>query len=194
MWIRFAPLLAVAWTIAPGPVMGTARAQVPLVADTAIVHAAPGNGPLAFDSVRVGMLARLDAAGLMTRARAARVQSRVGDTLIVRGLRNRELLRVPPDRIEWMQVSTGRGWTKNGVTKGALIGAAAGFVVASIVQHFSEPHKNQTRAGCPFTLSRECGRSRRLFAAGIALGAVTGAGFAVEAGGERWRLVRLPDR
>lgn len=168
-----------------------AHAQERVASDSAVVLAAPGEDPLAFDSVQVGMLARIDAGGLMTRARSARVQARFGDTLLVRGIKNRVLLRVPPDSIEWMQVSTGRGWTRSGVTKGALIGVAGGFVLASIVQHWSEPERNQTRGGCPFTFSRECGRSRRFFAAGIVLGALTGAGFAVEAGDERWRLVRL---
>ena len=195
MQIRFAALLALASSFVAGPAVARAVAQDSPTRDTtAAVLAAPGAEPLAFDSVQVGMLARMDASGLITRARAARVQSRFGDTLIVRGVKNRELLRIPPDRLEWMQVSTGRGWTRSGVTKGALIGVAAGFVVASIVQQFSESHKTLGRAGCPFTLSRECGRSRRLYLGAIALGAVSGAGFAVEAGDERWRLVRLPGR
>ena len=193
MWIRFAAFLALACSFAASPAVPRAHAQDSLARDTtSVVLAPPGAEPLAFDSVRVGMLARMDASGLITRSRSARVQSRLGDTLIVRGVKNRELLRIPPDRIEWMQVSTGRGWTRSGVTKGALIGVAAGFVVASIVQQFGESHKGLGRAGCPFTLSRECGRSRRLYIGAIALGAVAGAGFAVEAGDERWRLVRLP--
>lgn len=169
-----------------------AHAQAPAGRDSGVVLAAPASEPLPLDSVQVGMLVRLDAAGLMTRTRAARVESRLGDTLLVRQVKNRVLLRIPPDSLQWMQVSTGRGWTRAGVTKGALIGVAAGFVVASLVQHYSEPESNQTRGGCPFTFSRECGRSRRVFAAGIALGALAGAGAAVEAGDERWRLVRLP--
>ncbi len=170
------------------------QAQQPVPPDTTTVLAAPGTHPLAFDSVRVGMLTRLDATGLITRARAARVQGRFGDTLLVRGVKNRELLRIPPDRIEWMQVSTGRGWTRGGVTKGALIGVAGGFILATLIQHMSEPHENQTREGCPFTFSRECGRSYRLYGAGIALGAIAGASFAIEKGDDLWRFVRLPRR
>jgi hypothetical protein len=195
MFMRFAALLALVCAFgAASPAIARAQAPDAAAKEPEAVLAAPGSSALAFDSVQVGMLARIDAAGLTTRARAVRVHGHFGDTLLVRGVKNRELLRVPPDRIEWMQVSTGRGWTVNGVTKGALIGVAGGFVLASLVQHFSEPHENQTRGGCPFTFSRECGRSRRVFATGIALGALAGASFAAEAGQERWRFVRLPER
>jgi len=195
MLIRFATLLVLVGSFGTAnPAVAHAQPQDATVQDPVAVLAAPGSSALAFDSVQIGMLARIDTAGLTTGGRAVRVHGHFGDTLLVRGIKNRELLRIPPDRIEWMQVSTGRGWTVNGVTKGALIGVAAGFVLASLVQHVSEPHENQTRGGCPFTFSRECGRSRRVFATGIALGALAGASFAAEAGQERWRFVRLPER
>lgn len=193
MPLHRALLIAVAASIAAvAPV--TARTQTATAPSPAAarVLAPRGNGPLDFDSLQVGMLARLEASPLISGARSGIIQARIGDTLLVRGVKHHEFVRVPPDSIEWMMVGTGRGTTRRSVMRGALIGTAAGFILASVMQYWIGQDQSPQPRGCPFALTSSCGKSRRLLVSGLGIGMIAGAALGAEAGEERWRIVALP--
>lgn len=180
--LAFLPL---ALAVAPG----LTSAQAPASTDPARVLATPGEVPLPFDSVRAGMLVRVHAPDLISGARTAVLRSRFGDTLLVRGLKHHELVGVPTPRIEWMEASTGRGWTAGSVAKGALIGTAAGVLFGAVLQNWSS--KESDPSGCPFQFRSECGMKGTMFAIGLGVGILGGAGIGAEIGDERWRRVEV---
>lgn len=191
---RFACLLivTVTWCGVAVPSLTGAQEPAPAVIVPERVLAATGRDPLPYDSVQVGMLTRVKAADLIY-GRTAVLQARFGDTIVVRGLRQREVVRVPPDRIEWMEVSTGRGWTLVSATRGAVIGLGAGLVLSRVMQYAFEPEADREPQQCPLLIINEdCGMSPPLFYASVAMGVLGGAAIGGEIGGERWRVVRLP--
>lgn len=177
--------------VTAAPIAAQKRVETPPVVPT--VSAAPGDHPLPFDSVRVGMLTRLDASGFLHGGRSAVLQARFGDTLVIKGVKNHEVLRVPGETIEWMQVSTGRGWTQTGVVRGGIIGLVSGVLLARMVE-FAMAREGYTEPqSCPPGFRRvDCRMAGELFAGALVGGLLAGAGIGAEIGGERWRLVTLP--
>lgn len=155
------------------------------------VYALPGNGSLPYDSLRAGMLVRLSARGFMHR-RMALIESRFDDTLLVRGVTERELLRVPAARIDWIEVSTGRRPSGAGLVTGGVIGLVAGVGVAVLLQQVAD-RDGQGPGTCPaITGALDCGLSPQLLVPSAALGAVVGMTVAARRPGDRWRAIELP--
>lgn len=189
----------VAWALAIAPTLGAARAadaqapefdrpMPPPIAPT--VDAPTGAGALAFDSLRAGMLVRLSARGLLHR-RMGLVESRFEDTLLVRGVIERELVRVPAARIEWIQVSTGKGTSSAGLLTGGVVGLAAGVGLAVLLQHMNDSD-GSSQGPCPASSGLlECGVSPALLVSSAAIGAALGMVVAVHRPGHRWRDVRV---
>ena len=167
--------------------------QAPAAADSTKRVLAPfALNPMPFDSVQVGMLTLVTAGALMHR-RAALVEARFGDTLVLRGIQQRELVRVPRDRLEWMQVGTGRGRTAASMGRGAAIGLGVGLILARLVQYAIEPEADRSERACPIGIWKvDCGMTPDVFLGSVAIGVLGGAAVGGEIGGERWRLVRLP--
>lgn len=173
------------------PLAAQKRVATPPVVATAV--AAPGDHPLPFDSIRVGMLARLNATGLLHGGRLTVLQARFGDTLVIKGVKNHELVRVPGEHIEWMQVSTGHGWTQTGVVRGAIIGLAAGALFAHVLEFAVGRKGTMSPQDCPPGFRRiDCRMSPEFFAGAMIGGFLGGAGIGAQIGGERWRPVKLP--
>lgn len=161
----------------PAPVVPTAYAQ-------------PGTDSLAFDSLRAGMLVRLTASGVIHR-RTGVIESRFADTLLIRGVNERELVRVQRSGIEWAQVSSGRASSRWTVLRGGAIGFVAGLGIARVLQHTLE-RDGDARDACPVGFSGiDCGMSPSLFISGVAIGTAVGMVIGSRQVTDQWRSVML---
>ena len=161
----------------PPPVVPTAFAQ-------------PGVDSLAFDSLRAGMLLRLTAPGVIHR-RTGVIESRFADTLVIRGVNERELVRVQRNGIEWAQVSAGRAPSRWTIARGGAIGFVAGLGIARVLQHTLE-RDGDARDACPVGFSGiDCGMSPSLFISGIAIGTAVGMVVGSRQVTDQWRSVAI---
>ena len=144
------------------------------LARPAEIPAPAGTGALSLDSLRVGMRVVFSARGIATRRQAIVVAIPSRDTLVVDAVVDRALLRVPVERVTVMDVSTGLARTPRARLVATSIGAAAGFVVGSVLGK---------------------GDSGRLLDAGTVVGTLAGGVVGLAIGNEHpglaWRPVAL---
>ena len=146
----------------------------------------PSPVPFPFDSLRPGLRVRVMTSPTVTVRRNGTVVGLGSDTLVFRGERDKELLRLSRSTLQAMEVSAGPGRSSRRALAGAAIGTVAGFGLARLFQWMDERDGTSCiseSGNCPM-------RKTHLFG-GLFLGA--GIGFSVGASttGERWRPVAL---
>ena len=97
------------------------------------IPAPAGAGALPLDSLRAGMRVVVSARGLATRRQAIVVALPARDTLVVDGVVDRLLLRVPVDRVTVLDVSTGLAGTTQSRLASTGIGLAAGLAAGALL-------------------------------------------------------------
>ena len=184
-------LVAIAFTAAIPSATRGQEAERPLPpAIKPTVYAATGSDSMPYDSVRTGMLLRMSAGGILHR-RMGVIEARFADTLLFRGVTERELVRVSRDEIEWAQVSTGRRVSRGNLVKGAVIGVLAGAAIASFLQHSGDRY-DSARDPCPLPIGDlDCGMSPRYLFTGIAIGMTGGMLIAARYPADRWRNILI---
>ena len=132
------------------------------------------------DSIRPGLRVKLFVPGIAYQ-RSGTVRTISDSVLVFEGDRFRELVRVPLQRLDWMQVSTGRRVSVPRMLYGASLGMLAGMAVARMWD-IQGPE-------CGHGPGYSCSSSALLL--GGSIGGVAGAvvGFSFRA--EGWRSVRL---
>ena len=132
------------------------------------------------DSVRPGLRVKLFVPGVAYQ-RSGTVRTLSDSVLVFEGDRYRELVRVPLERLDWMQVSAGRRVSVPRMLYGAGLGMLAGMAAARMWE-IQGPE-------CGHGPGYSCSTSRMVLggAIGGAAGAVIGYSFRAE----RWRSVRL---
>ncbi len=184
--------LALVVSVVALPTAGIAQEGEPAPAERVrpTAFAAPGADSVAFDSLQAGMLLRLTASGVIHR-RLGVIESRFADTLVIRGVNEREVVRVSRSGIDWAQVSSGRGPSRWTILQGGAIGLVAGLGLARVLQHTLE-RDGDARDACPLGFSGiDCGMSPQLFVSGIAIGTAVGMIIGSRQHTDRWRNVAI---
>jgi hypothetical protein len=96
------------------------------------IPAPAGAGALPLDSLRPGMRVVVSARGIATRKQAIVLGVPARDTLIVDGVVDRLLVRVPVDRVTVLDVSTGLAGTPQARLASTGIGMAIGLAVGAL--------------------------------------------------------------
>lgn len=147
---------------------------------------APGGAPgtsgdsLPPDSLAAGMRVRVTTAAPPFR-RVGSLFAVSGDTIVFRGDRSGEVLRLPLDHFMSLHVSNGRGITRSRLAAGAVIGLAGGLLLGRI------KHEYESGNAC----APDCGRESHNLRLGALIGMGAGVIIARVTPGERWRPVRL---
>jgi hypothetical protein len=97
------------------------------------IPAPAGVAPLPIDSLRPGMRVLVSARGLATRKQAIVLGLPARDTLVVDGVVDRSLVRVPVERVTLLEVSTGLASTPQSRLVGTGVGMAVGLVAGALL-------------------------------------------------------------
>ena len=179
---RLTQLALVAAFVSPTPTLAQVDASAPITGPHSV---APSPVPFPFDSLRPGHRVRVIVSPAMTMRRNGTVVGVRDDSLLFRGERDKELLRLSRSRLQAMEISAGSGHSWRRAFAGAAAGTVAGFGLAKVLQWADDREGgvacgDRGAFGCPRNLNM-----------GLAIGA--GLGFAVGrlTTGERWRRVAI---
>ena len=146
--------------------------------------------PLFADSLRVGMRVRVFAPGVTRFARETGVITSVDSTtFFFKDELTKTLLLIPKDRVQILQVSTGRHATRRHLISGGAIGFLAGLGLAQILDSRDRDEFGRRSSGCISTAIQCIGKKSVLI--GTVTGVTAGVAIAWARPPEIWRSVRL---